>query len=151
MKRFFRDERGFTLIEMLVVLMIVMVMSSVIIYYSHEKFQKYITYQTMNQIELLIRMTQMLAIEQQYPHTFTVTNRKQISIKRIEEKEELMILNLSPKHEMILSTNNSQLYFRTNGNVQSFGGLTYKYGDESHSYTVNIGKGRIVKRGIIYH
>ncbi|AWE08005.1 hypothetical protein DCE79_11675 [Lysinibacillus sp. 2017] len=150
MKRFFRDERGFTLIEMLVVLTIVMVMSSLLVYYSHEKFQKHLTYQTMNHFELLIRMTQMLAIEERYPHTFTVKNRTRISIKRLEADEELMILDLPIGQEMILTTNNAQLYFRTNGNVRSFGAITYDYGEEAHNYSINIGKGRIVKRVIIY-
>lgn len=150
MKQIFHDERGFTLIEMLVVLTIVMVISTSIIYYSYGKFQKHLTYQTMNHFELLIRMTQMLAIEEQYPHTFTVINRKRIMIKRLAANEELMVIDLAPGHEMVLSTNKAQLHFRTNGNIQSFGGITYNFGDQSHNYSVNIGKGRIVKRGIVY-
>ena len=71
MRKILQDNRGFTLLEMLVVLTIVLVISSCVVFYSHEKLQNKLDYQLMNYTELLIRMTQMLSIEEQFPYMLT--------------------------------------------------------------------------------
>lgn len=145
MKRLFQDERGFTLVEMLIVLTIVLVISSCVIFYSHEKLQKKIDYQLMNYIELLIRMTQLKAIEEQYPYLLYATNPSKIVIKKTNDSKEMLIYQLPEGHSIKIFTSNTRLYFKTNGNLQSFGSYKYDFGNEQYRFNIQIGKGRILK------
>lgn len=145
-----RNERGFTLLEMLVVLMIVMLLSTMVLYYSHDKLIKYTHSQMMNQVELYIRMTQMKAVEEQVPYLFTVVNGKRITVKELEGSEPLFEQQLPKGHYITLDVAYSQLYFKINGNVKSFGSITYDFGNVKMGYNIYIGKGRIAKRSEVY-
>ena len=139
MKKIIQDERGFTLIEMLVVLTIVLVISSCVVFYSHEKLQKKLDYQLLNYTEMLIRMTQLKAIEEQYPYMLSSTDAK-----------DMLIYQLPKGHSIEIYTSSARLYFKTNGNLQSFGSYKYDFGNEQHRFRIQIGKGRILKGMVTY-
>ena len=149
-KTILKNEKGFTLIEMLVVLAIFLVIHVAILYFSHEPIVEFTEKQLMNQNELLIRRAQLLTIETLNAHSFRVVNCRTIYItdrsKNIEIYEQIL-----PKHiDMLIATSNSSLIFNTRGNVQEIGGLTYSFGRESHRYSVNLGKATILEKGVFY-
>ena len=86
-KSILKNEKGFTLMEMLVVLSIFLVVSTAILLFSHKPFLDYTEKQLMNQNELLIRMTQLRAIEKENPHSFQIINCRRIVIKEINKEE----------------------------------------------------------------
>ena len=151
MRKLLQDNRGFTLLEMLVVLTIVLVISSCVVFYSHEKLQNKLDYQLMNYMELLIRMTQMLSIEEQFPYMLTAVDRSKIVIRKSNEHHnDYLVYHLPKGHRFEIYNATSYFYFKTNGNLQSFGSYIYNFGKERHRFTINIGKGRIVKGQVTY-
>jgi competence protein ComGD len=152
MKRVLQDERGFTLIEMLVVLTIVLVISCCALFYSHEKILRKLDYQLMNYTELLIRMTQMQSIEDQYPYMLLPSaNRSKIIIRKSNDLDnDFFVYELPKGHRFELNTSTGYLYFKASGNLKAFGSYKYTIGNEQHRFTLNIGKGRILKGQVIY-
>ena len=136
--------------EMLVVLSIFLVVSTAILLFSHKPFLDYTEKQLMNQNELLIRMTQLRAIEKENPHSFQIINCRRIVIKEIN-KEEVVFEQRVPDHiEVFLSTSSSRLTFNTKGNAHSFGRITYHFENVSYQYSVNIGKARILEKEVFH-
>lgn len=149
-KRIVNDERGFTMLEMLIVLSVTMVICSVLVFISQEKLTKHIHYQIMNQIELVFRMAQMKSVEEENPYIFEVLNRTMVNVRQQSTGKSFYSESL-PDHVLLyVSAPNSQVRFKTNGNLQAFGSMSYHFDDVSYSYSINIGKGRIVLRNVVY-
>ena len=105
----------------------------------------------MNYTELLIRMTQMLSIEEQFPYMLTAVTRTKIVIRKSNEhNDDYFVYQLPKGHRFQINNSTGFLYFKTNGNLQSFGSYNYDFGNEKHRFTINIGKGRIVKGQVTY-
>ena len=150
MTRLANDERGFTLIEMLLVLMVVVVISSGVLFFAKEKLVTYTEYQLMNQIELVFRMAQMTAVEKKSPVIFEARYREKIQV-RMQNKQDLMYEQYLPEHiKIYLESPSIQVTFNTKGNVSGFGNLYYHYPNLKVNYTINIGKGRIIMRKTLY-
>lgn len=143
-----KDERGFTLIEMLVVLTITMVICSTVFFYSQEKLLERTVFQTMNEVELLMRVAQTHAIDNR-PVYFEVQNRNEITLRYFDQDNYFYKQKLPEGMTLYLQTPNPRIHFRGNGNIASFGGMTYFYKGMSYRYTVNIGKGRILNGGMV--
>lgn len=144
-KRILRNEQGFTLLEMLVVLAIMVILCSSILYFSHDKFNRLAVLKTMDEVELLMRMAQMKAIEEQRPIIIDVYGKNEVVIKYFVGAEILYRAHLPEGMQLYISTPNPRLYFRTNGNLQSFGSKAFHYEGEEYSFYINIGKGRITR------
>ena len=149
-KAILKNEKGFTLMEILVVLAIFLIIHTIIIIYSHEPLVEYTEKQLMNQNELLIRMAQLRSIETLEPHRFWVINCRNIVVKNRSTREFIFEQTLPPHIDMLISTPTSSFIFNTRGNVQDFGGLSYHFGRVSYRYSVNIGKGNILDKGVFY-
>lgn len=149
-KTILTNEKGFTLLEMLVVLSIFLVVSTAILLFSHKPFLDYTEKQLMNQNELLIRMTQLMSIEKENPHSFEIINCRRIRIKA-RNQERIIYEQRVPNHiEIFISTPSSSFIFNTKGNVHAFGGFTYHFENVSYQYSVNIGKARILEKGVFH-
>lgn len=149
-KSFLKNEKGFTLIEMLVVLSIFLVVSSAILLFSHKPFLDYTEKQLMNQNELLIRMTQLISIEKENPHSFEIVNCRRIRVRE-KNKEGVIYEQRVPNHiEIFISTPSSSLTFNTKGNAHAFGRITYHFENVSYQYSVNIGKARILEKEVFH-
>jgi competence protein ComGD len=144
------NERGFTLLEMLIVLTITMVICSVLLIISQEKLIKKINYQIMNQNELVFRMAQMKTVEEGDPYVFEVLNRTQVNVRHQLSGKSIYSNQLPDNVLLYVSAPYSQVRFKTNGNLQAFGSMSYHFDDVSYSYSINIGKGRIVLRNVVY-
>ncbi|MBD8035062.1 MULTISPECIES: prepilin-type N-terminal cleavage/methylation domain-containing protein [Solibacillus] len=144
------NEKGFTLMEMLVVLSIFLVVSTAILLFSHKPFLDYTEKQLMNQNELLIRMTQLISIEKENPHSFEIVNCRRIRIKE-RNKEGVIYEQMVPNHiEIFITTPNSRLIFNTEGNTNAFGRIMYHFENVSYQYSVNIGKARILEKEVFH-
>ncbi|ATP41042.1 hypothetical protein CSE16_13825 [Solibacillus sp. R5-41] len=144
-KRSLRNEQGFTLMEMLVVLAVIMILCSSILYFSHDKFNRLTVLKTMDEVEILMRMAQMKAIEEQRPVIIDIYDNTELVIKYFVGQEILYRSHLPEGMQLYLSAPNPRLYFRTNGNLQSFGSMAFHYEGEIYSYHINIGKGRVTR------
>lgn len=142
-KRSLRNEQGFTLLEMLFVLAVLMVLCSSIFYFSHEKLNRLTVLKTMDEVELLIRMAQMKAIEDQRPVVIDIYDNTEMIIKYYVGTEILYRAYLPEGMKLYISTPNSRLHFKTNGNLQYFGSMGFHYEGKIYSYKINIGKGRL--------
>src|SRR5690606_17073592 len=144
------DERGFTLLEMLIVLFIFLIINSAILYFSQKPLMDYTEKQVINQNEMFIRMAQLLSIETGTSHSFEIINCHRI---RIRERNTFNIVydqRIARPIHMFLSTPNSRLIFNAKGNVQAFGRLTYHFENISHQYSINIGKARILEKEVFH-
>lgn len=144
-KRSLRNERGFTLLEMLVVLAILMILCSSIFYFSHDKLNRLTVLKTMDEVELLMRMAQMKAISDQQPVVFEIRDRTEIIMKYMVGTDIFYRTNLPEGMKLYISAPEPRLHFKTNGNLQSFGSMAFHYEGEMYGYKINIGKGRLTK------
>ncbi|MGE7981240.1 prepilin-type N-terminal cleavage/methylation domain-containing protein [Solibacillus sp. NPDC093137] len=142
------DEKGFTLMEMLIVLFIFLVVNSTILSLSQKPLMDYTEKQVMNQNEMLIRMTQLLSIETGTSHSFEIINCHRIQVMDWTTSNIIYDQRIARPIDMYLSTPHNRLLFNTRGNVQAFGRLTYHFENTSHQYSVNIGKARILEKEV---
>ncbi|WP_445783319.1 prepilin-type N-terminal cleavage/methylation domain-containing protein [Solibacillus sp. FSL W7-1436] len=149
-KSLLKDEKGFTLMEMLIVLFIFLVVNSAILYFSQNPLMEYTEKQVINQNEMLIRMTQLLSIEKGTPYTVEIINCQRIQVRERNNSGIVYDQRIARPIAMYLSTPNNRLVFNTKGNVQAFGQLTYHFENEIHQYSVNIGKARILEREVFH-
>ncbi|MER1988337.1 MAG: prepilin-type N-terminal cleavage/methylation domain-containing protein [Solibacillus isronensis] len=144
------DEKGFTLLEMLIVLFIFLVVNTAILYISQKPLMEYTEKQVMNQNEMLIRMTQLLSIEKGTSHSFEIINCHRIQVMEWPASNIIYDQRIARPIDMYLSTPHNRLVFNTRGNVQAFGRLTYHFENISHQYSVNIGKARILEKEVFH-
>lgn len=144
-KRDVRSEQGYTLIEMLAVLLIVSVISFMVFHISHKKLADYTFVQTIEQIALYFSAAQIQAIDEQ----------RQIFLKFREDRElhvfydfdgEVIYRQMLPEgmEARVYTEPNYRIGYNTNGNVKQAGVVKFIWNnsEEYKRYTVNIGRGR---------
>ena len=147
--KFVSSERGFTLIEMLVVLAIFMVISSSLLYVTTEKLTNYTNEQIIDQTEVLIRLAQVKSIESKSRYEIQVINCQMIRVKHYADQGEILFEQTLPKGMRIfISTSNYRISFRPNGNGNSAGSMSYHLNGKYYSYSLNIGKGRLIPKNV---
>lgn len=139
-----RNERGFTLIEMLLVLVIVGVIVSAVLPLSVEQIQRHMHKKTMNQIELAIRMAQTMAMEEQTTVFCEVFRETRFVIKKSIVGEPIYEQNLPEGLQMEITTARGRIQFQPSGNVTQIGRLRFYTESEEVYYTINLGKGRFL-------
>ncbi|MER2046927.1 MAG: prepilin-type N-terminal cleavage/methylation domain-containing protein [Solibacillus sp.] len=149
-KSLLTDEKGFTLLEMLIVLFIFLVVNSAILYFSQKPLMDYTEKQVMSQNEMLIRMTQLLSIETGTYHSFEIINCHRIQVRERNTSTIVFDHRIARPLDMYLTTPNNRLIFNTRGNVQAFGRLTYHFENKSYQYSINIGKARILEKEVFH-
>lgn len=144
--RSLQNERGFTLLEMLVVLAIIMILSSSVLYFSQSKLNDMTVLKAMDEVELVIRMAQMLAIEEQRPVVLNVyTDNTELVVTYYLNQEVIYRMPLPVGMKIFITTSGPKLYFKTNGNLQIFGSMVFHYKKKAYAYNIHIGKGRITR------
>ncbi|MER2106566.1 MAG: competence type IV pilus minor pilin ComGD [Solibacillus sp.] len=142
--RKFHNERGFTLIEMLLVLTIFSVITSAVLHFSFDQIQRQTYKKTTNQIELAIRMAQMMAREGQHVIYCEVFNETRFIIRRTPFDEPYYTQDLPEGMKMSITTERGRLQFQPSGNVTQMGKIYFFLNDERLFYTINLGKGRFL-------
>ncbi len=143
------NERGFTLIEMLVVLAIFMVISSSLLYVTTEKLTNYTNEQIIDQTEVLIRLAQIRAIETNSMYELYAFNCRDIKMRSSTNKDEILFEQTLPEGmELFISASVGKIRFLPNGNIRSAGSISYHLDGFSYNYSVNIGKGRLILKSV---
>lgn len=138
------NERGFTLLEMLLVLTIVSVLSTVVVHFSLEKIQQQTYKQTISQIELAIRMAQTMAMDEQRAIFCEVYDETKFVIRHEVYGKPLYEQSLPAGMRMQILTARGRIQFQGNGNVTQIGTINFYVGDHYFFYTINLGKGRLL-------
>ena len=142
MTKFKWNEKGFTMLEMLLVLMIVMVVSSSVLFLISPKMKKVEEERFYKQLHLDILRLQAISIGDlgytvlDFPNNRTKYEGKMRGVLLFEKE--------FPKH-IRLSSNSSlkDIAFHPNGNISDFGNLLFKTDDGEKRMTVYIGRGLI--------
>ncbi|WP_408641601.1 competence type IV pilus minor pilin ComGD [Solibacillus palustris] len=145
-----QNEKGFTLIEMLVVLVIFTIICSSVLFFTTEKLTNYTNEQFIDQTELLIRLAQVKAIEKKSNFEFLVFNCRKITVRNFSSRDEILYDQVLPAGiEIFLSTTNSKIIFNNNGNIRSSGSIMYHFNNYAYHFTINMGKGRQILKDVI--
>lgn len=148
-KRIAQNEAGFSLIEMLVVMVIFMIISSSVMIYVTKSLAAYTNEQYIDKTELLIRMTQLKAMEDQTIYNVKMDSCWKIVIKK-HAASELFYEEELPDHiALYISDYGQPISFNQNGNVRTGGSITYHFNDTVYDYSLNIGKGRLIGKKVV--
>ncbi|WP_274307356.1 competence type IV pilus minor pilin ComGD [Solibacillus daqui] len=145
-----QNEKGFTLIEMLVVLVIFTIICSSVLFFTTEKLTNYTNEQFIDQTELLIRLAQAKAIETKSNYEFQVFNCRRITVRNFSQRDEVLFDQELPAGiEIFLSTTHSKILFNNSGNIRSSGTIMYHFNNYAYHFTINMGKGRQILKNVI--
>ena len=137
-----RDERGFSLIEILLVLMVFSIITIITVSFSY-RYVKINQYeQAIEQLRLTIHVAQLTAQQEEL-----------ISYVRIREGNTILLSTAYREHELnwqlpegmqvYFHTNNNRIRFNTNGNISEIGNIEIKTPEKTVKYSINISKGRL--------
>lgn len=137
-----RNERGFTLIEMLLVLMIFSIVTMIAISFSYRYVKVNEYEQAIEQLRLTIHVAQL-----------TAQQEKATSYVRMLEEDTILLTSLYKEHELkwklpegmrvYFLTNNNRIRFNSNGNISEIGQLELKTPEKTRRYSINLSKGRL--------
>ena len=143
------NERGFTLMEMLVVLAIFMVISSSLLFVTTEKLTNYTNEQFIDHTEVLIRLAQVRAMETNSRYEISVFGCRRLVVRHHANTTEILHDQPFPEGiKVFIETSSDKITFRPNGNISTAGSITYYLNDSYYDYSVNIGKGRLILKSV---
>ena len=136
------DEKGFTIIELLLVLSIVMVVSSSVILLSSSRLEEMEEERFYKQLHMDIQRIQAISIgESKYTYLHFINNRTSYQAKSANvtlfEKE--FPKNMRLADESTIKT----ISFHPNGNLNNFGNLLFETERGEKRITIYIGRGVI--------
>lgn len=135
-------EKGFTLIETLLVLSIVMVMTTSIIYVTSSKMEEVEEKRFFRQFHLDMQRLQSIAIGE---YKYTYVNFVENGSKYVAKSANVTLFEYKvPKH-MRLSMDSylKGIAFHPNGTVSQFGSFLFETKKGNKTVTVYIGRGRL--------
>ena len=137
-----RDERGFTLIEMLLVLMIFSINTMIAVSFPYRYVKSNQYEHAIEQLKLTMHVAQLTAQQEEL-----------ISYVRIREGNTILLSTSYREHELnwqlpegmqvYFHTNNSRIRFNTNGNISEIGNIQIKTPEKTVKYSINLSKGRL--------
>ncbi|MDF2066344.1 MULTISPECIES: competence type IV pilus minor pilin ComGD [Bacillaceae] len=142
MKRYLLHEKGFTFIEMLLVLAIVMVVSASIIFVTSSKFEKMEEKRFFKQFHLDVQSLQSTALaEGIYTHLNFFENGTKYKARHSNE----IYMEYELPKGIRLSRNSylKEIVFHPNGTVKEFGTLLFETDNGLKEVYVYIGKGKL--------
>lgn len=139
-----RNERGFTLLEMLIVLFIFSVITLVASSMLFRFYEQKVYEQAEEKLRMTFHYAQRLAVEEQRDIYVYTMNSREMSI-RTDVGTELFRWQLpegmTADIEMLGTAN--RILFRGNGNLAQIGNLTISTPYKRENYSVNLSKGRL--------
>ena len=137
-----RNERGFTLIEMLLVLMIFSIITIIAVSFSY-RYVKINQYEhAIEQLKLTLHVAQLTAQqEKKVTHVYIVEGNRILLTTAFKEYE----LNWKMPEEMgvYFHTKNSIIRFNSNGNISEIGKVEIITPEKTMKYSINMSKGRL--------
>lgn len=142
MGKFGLDEKGFTLIETVLVLSIVIVITSSIIYVTSSKIDQVEERRFFRQFHLDVQRLQSIAIGE---YKYTYLKFEENGTKYVGKSGNIALFeNQLPTHMRLTSLSNlKDVAFHPNGTVSQFGTLTFETKKGLKSVTLYIGSGRL--------
>ncbi|MED3660741.1 competence type IV pilus minor pilin ComGD [Ureibacillus sp. FSL K6-8385] len=137
-----KNEKGFTLLEMLLVLMIVLLIGSVSSTFSIKMTEKMLVDQFFHQLKLDIQMAQMWAMEHQKSCFVSFSSS---NTYKVHHQLDEVILERKLPDTISIDPDSNLLTLRigADGSVDNFGTITFQTGLGTKYIIVNIDKGRI--------
>ena len=137
-----RDERGFTLIEMFLVLMIFSIITIIAVSFSY-RYVKVNQYEhAIEQLKLTLHVAQLTAQQEKtVTHVYIVEGNRILLTTAFQEYE----LNWKMPEEMrvYFHTKNSVIRFTSNGNISEIGKVEIITPEKTMKYSINMSKGRL--------
>jgi competence protein ComGD len=137
-----QDEKGFTFIEMLLVLSIVTMISLLCVKISIQVSEKIIVDQFFKQLQLDIQATQMLAKQERKTYNLSMSSLNRYRVYH-QFGEIILEREIPPCIQFELESNLSSIRFNANGDIRSFGTLKFYTPFGERFIILNIHKGRI--------
>lgn len=142
MKKYIQNERGFTLIEMLLVLFIVMIVSSIVFQISFKLSEKQVINHFFKQIQFDLQRMQSLAIETgETTMVIFVDNNTYIGYQDFGEV--VFEKSFPPGVELNKYSNLKKIHYNSKGEVIKFGTVMFHTINGEKSLIINIEKGRV--------
>lgn len=139
------DERGFTLIEMLLVLLIVGVLTTAVLHFSLEQIQRHTYRKAIAQVELIVRSAQALAMEEERAVYCEVLGGTRFIVKTMLHEPTVYTYDLPEGMQMSIATTGlRRIQFHPSGKITNAGSVHFYFDNHHVYYSINIGKGRFL-------
>ena len=137
-----RNERGFTLIEMLLVLMIFSTITIIAISFSY-RYVKVNEYEhAIEQLKLTLHVAQLTAQQEETVAYVYILEGNNI-VLTTAFKDYGLSWKLPEGMSVYFSQNNGAIRFNSNGNISEIGKVEIITPDKTMKYSINISKGRL--------
>lgn len=137
-----RDERGFTLIEMLIVLMIFSIITIITISFSY-RYVKINQYEhAIEQLKLTLHVAQLTA-QQQETVAYVYIREGNNMLLTTSFKEYELNWKMPEGMSVYFQTNKGVIQFNRNGNISEIGSVKVITPEKTMKYSINMSKGRL--------
>ncbi|MDR4888922.1 competence type IV pilus minor pilin ComGD [Fredinandcohnia sp. QZ13] len=137
------NDKGFTLIEALIVLSIVIIISSISLLQLRPLHESKKMDQFLEQLQNDIFLSQQFAISNSDPATlYFSSSGSYYRLTRGNSQEVLLVRKIDPAIRIQFTTLGQYLVFTSNGNIQRAGEIRFRYKDSIYIVTFLLGKGR---------
>ncbi|MEO4052400.1 competence type IV pilus minor pilin ComGD [Solibacillus sp. CAU 1738] len=137
------NERGFTLIEMLLVLAIFVIMSFIVFSFSLAHLQPDPFERAVRQFELDVREMQAYAMQNRAQITCWVISEIEFQSYRYVDGHLILRRKFPPGMTVKIHTYDKRIVFKPSGSIVNFGTVEFNYKDQTVKYSINLGKGRM--------
>ncbi|HSO57194.1 MAG TPA: prepilin-type N-terminal cleavage/methylation domain-containing protein [Paenisporosarcina sp.] len=139
----FRDNRGYSLVELLLVLSIVLIISSSAVYFNNRYIENRTFELFYNQLKLDVAHIQMIALsEERYMKLIFETGGSRY-VGRKSLFDSVFARELPPGYRWSSSSTLNEIAFHPNGTLVKFGTMAFITPDGIKTVRVFIGKGRM--------
>lgn len=142
MKLYLKDNNGFTLLEMLVVLSIVIIVSSMAYQFTYKLTEKQTIDFFLNQVQIDIQRAQAFAIESGTATTISFTDDYYYAFQNLNQ-DKVFEKTYPVGIGVLQNTTFRKIRFNPNGEVADFGTLTFTTPLGTKKLIINIEKGRM--------
>jgi len=137
------DKKGYSLVELLLVLMIVFVISSCALYLNNRFVEKHTFELFYNQLVLDVRHVQTTALQERRSAHLIFDSGGTEYIGRKSLSEPLFVKKLPTGYSLSQSSTIRSLFFQPNGTIEKFGTLIFDTPSGIERVRIYIGKGRM--------
>ncbi|KIL75289.1 hypothetical protein A3781_09345 [Bacillus badius] len=143
MKKAIKEEQGFTMIETMVVLAVVLVVLSITVLSFSRGAAEFEKRQFLNQLRADLFLAQSHAIaKQETVEVRFAYGGNRYTVRTLASSSSFLVQRNIPDAIQYMDGSLAKLSFLPNGNTNSFGTVYFKYGDRYLSLVFQIGKGR---------
>ena len=137
-----RDERGFTLIEMLVVLMIFSLITIIALSFSYRYVKIHQYEQAIEQLKLTLHVAQLTA-QQHNTVAYVHISEGNTILLNTTFKEYDLIWKIPEGMQVHFKTSGNRIRFTSNGNIVGIGSMEIITPEKTMKYSINLSKGRL--------